>query len=279
MQLTLIRPRHAARRGRRARAAGRSPARPRRARAPPCRTRPTRGASRLVTSCREPAERWSWSALDAVLVTHLHGDHLDDTARAAAIQARRRCSASRRDAERLRAEGCTHVRPVDGRRARSPTASSSCPPAAAHGMRPDGSAARWTSTGTDPFTARRRTSPTAREPAGLGTILYDLGTRCSLARHAPATATSWTPACGSSSPSSSPDRTTRTTRSTSTSAARPGELAARRAADRPCDASIATLGWLSLVDDPPRPTAARSTGGLIDQQGRRKPAVRAFRRG
>ena len=42
---------------------------------------------------------------------------------------------------------------------------------------------------------------------------------------------------------------------------------------------IATLGWLALVDDPPRPDGREVNRGLIDQQGRRKPAFRAFRRG
>ena len=42
---------------------------------------------------------------------------------------------------------------------------------------------------------------------------------------------------------------------------------------------IATLGWLSLVDDPPRADGLEVNRGLIDQQGRRKPAFRAFRRG
>ena len=42
---------------------------------------------------------------------------------------------------------------------------------------------------------------------------------------------------------------------------------------------IATLGWLALVDDPPRRDGREVNRGLIDQQGRRKPAFRAFRRG
>ena len=42
---------------------------------------------------------------------------------------------------------------------------------------------------------------------------------------------------------------------------------------------IATLGWLSLVDDPPRSDGLEVNRGLIDQQGRRKPAFHAFRKG
>ncbi len=42
---------------------------------------------------------------------------------------------------------------------------------------------------------------------------------------------------------------------------------------------IATLGWLSLVDDPPRADGLEVNRGLIDHQGRRKPAFRAFAKG
>jgi hypothetical protein len=42
---------------------------------------------------------------------------------------------------------------------------------------------------------------------------------------------------------------------------------------------IATLGWLSLVDDPPQADGLEVNRGLIDQKGRRKPAFRVFRDG
>ena len=42
---------------------------------------------------------------------------------------------------------------------------------------------------------------------------------------------------------------------------------------------IATFGWLSLVDDPPRPDGLEVNRGLIDRRGRRKPAFPVFARG
>lgn len=42
---------------------------------------------------------------------------------------------------------------------------------------------------------------------------------------------------------------------------------------------IYTLAWLSLYDDPPRPRGDEVNRGLIDRQGRKKPAYFAFRRG
>jgi hypothetical protein len=42
---------------------------------------------------------------------------------------------------------------------------------------------------------------------------------------------------------------------------------------------IYTLGWFGLYDDPPRPRGDEVDRGLIDRQGRRKPAYRAYKRG
>jgi hypothetical protein len=42
---------------------------------------------------------------------------------------------------------------------------------------------------------------------------------------------------------------------------------------------IYTFGWLSLYDDPPRPTGDEVNRGLIDLQGQRKPAYDAYKRG
>jgi 3-deoxy-D-arabino-heptulosonate 7-phosphate (DAHP) synthase len=42
---------------------------------------------------------------------------------------------------------------------------------------------------------------------------------------------------------------------------------------------IATLGWLSLVDDPPRADGLEVNRGLIDRKGRRKPAFKVYKRG
>src|SRR3954451_25295060 len=59
----------------------------------------------------EPAEALV-DGLDAVLVTHLHGDHFDDTARRLLPQhVPVLCQPP--DAERLRGDGVTAVRPID----------------------------------------------------------------------------------------------------------------------------------------------------------------------
>jgi hypothetical protein len=42
---------------------------------------------------------------------------------------------------------------------------------------------------------------------------------------------------------------------------------------------IATLNWLSLRDDPPNAAGNQTNRGLIDAQGRRKPAFGVFKRG
>jgi L-ascorbate metabolism protein UlaG (beta-lactamase superfamily) len=60
----------------------------------------------------EPAEAVV-SGLDAVLVTHLHRDHFDDTARAL-LDTGLPLFCQPQDAERLRADGFTDVRPVHG---------------------------------------------------------------------------------------------------------------------------------------------------------------------
>jgi hypothetical protein len=42
---------------------------------------------------------------------------------------------------------------------------------------------------------------------------------------------------------------------------------------------IATLGWLSLLDEPPRPDGLEVNRGLMTHDGRRKPAFHAFKNG
>ena len=60
----------------------------------------------------EPAEAIAERA-DVLLVTHLHADHLDETAVALLAGPTGRCSASRRTSSTLRERGFTDVRPVE----------------------------------------------------------------------------------------------------------------------------------------------------------------------
>ena len=177
MQLTLIRSRDAAVELGGPRAAGRPAARPRRAPATPCRTRPTRAATR---SCElpEPAEARRAPASTRSSSPTCTRDHFDDDRARAAAARRCRSSASRHDAERLHADGFTDVRPVYGdAEARRPAdRAHRRPPRHGRDRRGDGAASR----------ASCCTRPASRALYIAGdTILCD-EVRAAVAEHEPA---------------------------------------------------------------------------------------------